>query len=174
MATGIPSEAFSVLCLLLADGDLDASALRVVLHAERWQDEQDRHFGISRSDFRGAFREMAGIAGYDLGPDGSLEALLARTPITFWIPAFLEYGEVWFNDEGEGWIRTPPKPREIPCWLVDPNMTTAVFHRPRGQVLTDALEAEELSPPWLMRLNLHHNGYGDPTLEHYSRPGSSS
>lgn len=53
-------------------------------------------------------------------------------------------------------------------------MTTAVFHRPRGQVLTDALEAEELSPPWLMRLNLHHNGYGDPTLEHYSRPGSSS
>ena len=74
MAAAILSQDILAICLLLAEGNIDLSMEEVIHRAENFQEDQDRHFGITRSDFRGLFNywfmfDLA-IIHFDDGIDG--------------------------------------------------------------------------------------------------------
>ncbi len=93
MAATILSQDILAICLLLSDGNLDLSLKEVIHRAEEYQETQDRHFGISRSDFRGLFHRLNWA--YEM------DAIKMREVIS----DILEYHDAYFNDEGESWYK---------------------------------------------------------------------
>ena len=113
MANMTLSQDIVGICLILAGGDADMDLETVLLAAERFQEDNNRHFGIGRRDLRGLFRSLHywGIIGIDSGH--ALEWRLGRrlTDAGFGglrlrdvIPYVLQSHEAYFNDEGEYWI----------------------------------------------------------------------
>ncbi|CAJ38040.1 hypothetical protein [Methanocella arvoryzae] len=110
MAYGMPASEFLALCMIMADFDLEMTALEVIGRAEEYQNTTGREIGEGRSDFRSAFYEIIWTwRPQDIGHGqmGDPQKLLARTPLKDWIGLILQYDHVWFNDEGESWSREP-------------------------------------------------------------------
>ncbi|HMK45114.1 MAG TPA: hypothetical protein VK436_00665 [Methanocella sp.] len=105
MSYGIPASEFLAICMIMADFDLEVSALKVIQGAEKYQDLTGSEFGEGRGDFRGAFYEI--IASWR--PEGisiqmgEPQRFLGRTPLKDWIGVILRYDHVWFDEEGETW-----------------------------------------------------------------------
>ena len=97
MAASILSQDILAICLFLADGNIDLSIEEVIHRVEKYQEEQDRHFGISRSDFRNLFHMLISwelrIKEFD---DIKLSDIITD---------ILMYQYAHFNDEGENWIK---------------------------------------------------------------------
>jgi len=93
MAATIMSQDILAICLLLSDGNLDLNLKEVILRAEEYQETQGRHFGISRSDFRGLFQ----LQNWEY----EMDAIKMRDIIN----DILEYHDAYFNDEGEYWYK---------------------------------------------------------------------
>lgn len=52
------SEDIVAICLVLAEGDIQKSIEEIIIRVENYQINNNRHFGISRYDFRGLFYEL--------------------------------------------------------------------------------------------------------------------
>lgn len=108
MAYGIPASEFLAVCMIMADFDLELSALEVIGKTEEYQDSTGREFGEGRGDFRGAFYEIIWEwRPQGIGQMGDPQKLLARTPLKDWIGLILKYDHVWFDEEGETWSTVP-------------------------------------------------------------------
>lgn len=102
MVAAILSQDILAICLLFADGDMDVSLEEVIQRAEEYQEMQDRHFGISRSDFRGLFNMLLS---WELGikkPGDKMD----DTRLSDVVTDILDYHDAYFNDEGESWTRS--------------------------------------------------------------------
>jgi hypothetical protein len=114
MAAEISADAFVALCLQLAEGDPEISMSELLRRLEAWQEREDRHFGISRSDVRGALRELAWLLGHNAWSQAEFDALLEGTSSSTWLSEMLKYRAVYFNDEGESWVAESEAMREDP------------------------------------------------------------
>ena len=103
MAAAILTEDFLAICLILANGDLGTRLEEVICRAETYQESSDRHFGITRRDFRCAFIRLC----FRIYPEtgvGNYEEMLTINPLLrHWINPILNFEDVYFNDEGEHW-----------------------------------------------------------------------
>jgi hypothetical protein len=102
MAAGILSQDILGICLLMVEGDTNASLGNVITAVESFQQERNRHFGISIDDFRMLFW---GLMFFEIGikddfPDNSW---LQKFKLHEIIPEILEFHDAAFNDEGESW-----------------------------------------------------------------------
>ena len=103
MAAAILTEDFLFICLIFSKGDINMRLEEVICRAEAYQKASDRHFGISRSDFRNAIYMLSFITYHETGL-GNYEEILAKNPLLKdWIVPILRYEDIYFNDEGEHW-----------------------------------------------------------------------
>lgn len=109
MAARALSQDIVGICLVLAGGDAGMDLEEVMLEADRFMVENNRHFGISRTDLRGLFQSLFL---WDLPDDHPLAIRLAGRwkegafdGIGLWeiAPIVLEYHDAAFNDEGQSW-----------------------------------------------------------------------
>lgn len=101
MPAAMLTQDILAICLLHADGNIDLSLENILFHAETYQERQNRHFGISRSDFRGLFHMLmfCELGMKKFGED--IENITLRDML----PEILKYHSAYFNDEGEHWIK---------------------------------------------------------------------
>ena len=101
MPATILSQDIVAICLFHADGNIDLSLENILFHVETYQEGHNRHFGISRGDFRGLFYRLIFMElgmkkfGDDLN-DIRLRGVISK---------ILTYHSAYFNDEGEHWIK---------------------------------------------------------------------
>lgn len=93
MATSILTEDFVGICLILAEGNLGASLEEVILAAERFQQERNRHFGTWQDDFRLLLHT---VIDQSWTRDGNFRNIRFLEVI----PRILSFREAYFNDEG--------------------------------------------------------------------------
>jgi hypothetical protein len=103
------SQDIAGICLVLAGGDADMDLEEVMLEADRFMVENNRHFGISRTDLRGLFQSLflwnledshpLAVRLGDRWKEGAFDG------IRLWeiVPVILAYHDAAFNDEGEHW-----------------------------------------------------------------------
>ncbi len=96
-------------CLVLAGGDPGMDLEEVMLEADRFMVENNRHFGISRTGLRGLIQSLFL---WNLEDDHPLAVRLgglwkegAFDGIRLWeiVPILLQYHDAEFSDEGEHW-----------------------------------------------------------------------
>ena len=109
MAAWALSQDIVGICLVLARGDAAMDLEEVMLEADRFMVENNRHFGISRTDLRGLLQSLFL---WDLPDDHPLATRLAGRwkegafdGIRLWeiAPILLEYHDASFSDEGQSW-----------------------------------------------------------------------
>ena len=101
MATTTLTQDILAICLLLADGDTDTSLEQIINRAEEYQKIENRHFGISRRDFRNLLRMLVSWELRLKNFSESLDDIKLHDVAT----SILEYRDVYFNDEGEHWCK---------------------------------------------------------------------
>lgn len=97
------SKELLAVCLLLDEGDTGKSIEEIIALAEKYQLENNRHFGITQDDFRSSFYELGynhKVVTYGDIYNGTAPKILAEIPLKSWISNILEYEDVYFNDEG--------------------------------------------------------------------------
>jgi len=109
MAASMTASEILDLCLFFAGGDTDVTLAALAEQAESFQMAYDRHFGISRTDFRCALFRLVLENGY-LSDQTEPNQLLDDKQLTDWVPIILRHDEVYFNDEGEHWLRSDSNP----------------------------------------------------------------
>jgi hypothetical protein len=118
MAGGTLSQDIVAICLVLAEGDANVDLEQVMLEADRFQEANNRHFGLTRQDLRGLF---ASLFAWDLGSEHPLAIRLGRSwlehkfkgvQLREIIPLILPFQEAYFNDEGEYWVHLDIATRE--------------------------------------------------------------
>jgi len=92
-------------CLILVDGDINASIEELLCRADDYQKENDRHFGISRTDLRGLFLIWTS---FDLAIRECSETI-DDIKLRDIINLMLEYHYAAFNDEGESMAKDDEK-----------------------------------------------------------------
>lgn len=109
MAAWTLSQDIAGICLVLAGGDANMDLEEVMLEADRFMVENNRHFGISRTDLRGLFQSLFL---WNLDDNHPLALRLgdrwkegAFDGIRLWeiVPILLEYHDAVSNDEGAHW-----------------------------------------------------------------------
>lgn len=113
MSASIISEDFLSVCLVLAKGDLNTTLEEVICRAESFQGSEDRHFGISRKDFRNAINMLSFQTYHELGLGNGEEMLKAKPLLKDWTSPILKYEYVHFNDEGERWCPYENDPSKL-------------------------------------------------------------
>ena len=101
MPAAILSQDILVICLVVSEGDINLSIEEVISRVENYQEVQNRHFGISKDDFRNLFYMFVN---FELGIrsiDDGIDNLILSDIIT----DILKYQDVYFNDEGEYWTK---------------------------------------------------------------------
>jgi len=94
MAASILSQDLLAICLLLSKGDTRTKLEEIVRAAESYQESYDRHFGISRGDFRTLLWKT-------LYFELSLSKELDEVELGEVIPGILGFSYAHFNDGGE-------------------------------------------------------------------------
>jgi len=96
MAASILSQDLVGICLILCKGNTSINLEKMIRKAEEFQNNNNRHFGISRSDFRGLFWMLLH---WELG----IKKEFRQLNLSEIILNILEYHDAHFNDEGEHW-----------------------------------------------------------------------
>lgn len=96
MAASILSQDLVGICLILCKGNTNIDLEKMIRLAEEFQDNNIRHFGISRSDFRCLFWKLLH---WELG----IKKEFNQVSLSDVISNILYYHDVYFNDEGEHW-----------------------------------------------------------------------
>jgi len=97
MPAGILTQDLVAVCLLLVEGNLDATLEEVIRRADEFQEKRDRHFGISRSDLRGLFQYWTTFDMAIREYSETLDDIKLRDVINPMLDCLCAY----FNDEGE-------------------------------------------------------------------------
>lgn len=150
----ISSEDFTAICLILAEGEINATLLDIIKQAESYQESADRHFGISRRDFRNSIHKLLFVKG--LGSTYGDECVLAAQPFHRWIIPILQYTDLYCCDSGEDWLPFSdfPTPERLRMYYF--------FH-----------DLREINPDKIFEL-LAEIGKDNSLLVTCSRPGKSS
>ena len=172
MAAAILSQDIVAICLLCIDGNIDLSLTEVIRRVEAYQEAQDRHFGISRYDFRGLFRTLVcrelGIKSFaDEIDDIKLSDIIID---------ILEYHDAYFNDEGEYWFKGDETYSEgIASWF-DYTEKEYEYRMKVKQQMKRFLRRQEITTldPKLVKNFMEEKNITDAILYHCSRPGESS
>lgn len=99
MSAAILAHDILAICLIAADGDSGLPLEEIIRRVEDFQVRENRHFGISRTDFRDAFQVLCYWELELTNPGGALDGIrLIKV-----IPELLTYHDAWFNDEGASW-----------------------------------------------------------------------
>jgi len=106
MAASILSQDLVGICLILCKGNTSIDLEKMIRLAEEFQNNNNRHFGISRSDFRCLFWNLLH---WDLG----IKKEFNQVNLSEIILNILGYHDVYFNDEGEHWTT---RDNEIPVY----------------------------------------------------------
>jgi hypothetical protein len=96
MAAAILSQDLVGICLILCKGNTCMDLEKMIQKAEEFQNNNNRHFGISRSDFRCLFWMLLN---WELG----IKKEFNQVRLSDIISNILDYHDVYFNDEGEHW-----------------------------------------------------------------------
>ena len=104
MAAAILSQDLLAMFLLAAEGDLKASLEDVLTVLEEFQENNDRHFGITRNDLRNllglefslGYYSQFGKSGGQKGSKPLKDVRLGEVA-----PFILRHFDALFNDEGE-------------------------------------------------------------------------
>lgn len=86
--------------LVLSEGNIDIKLADLVKRADSFQEEQNRHFGITRSDFLNLFFRLNN---FSFTNGVSFDKFLEQTTLKDILPEILQYESAYFNDEGECW-----------------------------------------------------------------------
>jgi len=116
MPASILTEDFLAICLILAYGDMNMELEEIICRVESFQSSSDRHFGISRYDFRNAINMLSFNIYHETGIGNYKEMLAIKPLLKNWICPILQYDDVYFNDEGEHWCefeRKSPSPKNL-------------------------------------------------------------
>jgi len=173
MAAETNTEAFVATCLHLANGERSITIGDLLGRIETWQEQKDRHLGISRSDARGAMRELALVLGHDAWDASCFATLLDTVTLAAWLPEMLKHRAVYFNDEGESWIADPGWTRREPRM---PDWQDPMGHRARQRrrtIFRMIVEPAQRLPSELLHI-LRTLGLGPEIMTIESRPGESS
>ncbi len=194
MAAEILSQDIIAICLVLSEGNLTMSLGELIERVEQYQERQDRHFGLSRQDFRGLFRNWLCDLGLAKLDDFSPLAPRCPIPLQRLLSRILEFHSAWFNDEGEYWNQEPswgtraviglgyggggaPPPRSGP-WgagaaVLDEEKLRNIALKHRLQRLLNPGDPPQcpgaIDPSILQRL-----GITEAILQRCGRPGASS
>lgn len=104
MSASILTEDVLAICLILADGNVNASMEQIICSVEAYQELSDRHFGITRSDFRNSLHFLFHNGFPDEPGWCDYEETWCRKPLLrHWITLILNYDELYCNEEGEHW-----------------------------------------------------------------------
>lgn len=100
MTAIIRTQDFVGVCLLMSEGKIEIKLADLIRRVEAFQDEQNRHFGITRSDFMSLFFRLQV---FSFASGISFENFLAQTTLKDVLKEILQYESAYFNDEGECW-----------------------------------------------------------------------
>ena len=101
MAASLLSQDIVAICLVIAEGNIEFSLEEIICRLEKFQDTNNRHFGISESDFRILFKNL-------IYSELELKTFcdeIGDIRLCDIIPDILNYSDAFFNDEGEYWIK---------------------------------------------------------------------
>lgn len=101
MAAAILSQDILAICLIVAKGNIHLSLEEIIRRVENFQEVHNRHFGISRSDFRGLFNMLLS---WELRIKSFFDEIDDIKLIDI-IPDIIKYHDAYFNDEGEHWAK---------------------------------------------------------------------
>ena len=99
MSAAILSQDILAICLIAAGGDTDLRLEEIIRRVENFQEHENRHFGISRRDFRAAFLSLCYWELELIKPGSKLDGIR----LIDLIQDLLTYHDAWFNDEGVSW-----------------------------------------------------------------------
>jgi hypothetical protein len=103
MTATIMSQDILGICLLVSGGDLKMKLGNVIKHVGEFQAQNDRHFGITDTDFHTLFWRLL----WEKFPGslllGESESNLYKVNLQDVALNILKYGDAYFNDEGESW-----------------------------------------------------------------------
>lgn len=113
MAYGLLSEDFLAACLILAGGELDLEVRQLIDRANSLESELADHFGVTECDFHMALFWLCVLNGIVPWPpkDDPYETLRS-VRLRQLVRPMLDHCDVWFNDEGEHWLRREDGYRE--------------------------------------------------------------
>ncbi len=177
MAAVILSQDILAICLFLADGNINLSLGEVIRRVENYQEVQNRHFGISRSDFRGLFQMLIS---WELGIK-SFGDELDDIKLSYIITEILKYHDGYFNDEGEHWTKDyNGQHEEIDYRLIEYRFGYNKEEYQEKLKLKEEMERffgqqpNGAIHPKLVRKFMKEIKITDSILSHCARPGSSS
>jgi len=167
MSAAILTENLLAAMLLLAEGDTSITLDEALLRLEQWQRQENRHFGISQFDMRGAFLQMqfwfsdfpkrAGV--YDQ------EETIRVTTLREWIPYMLRFHDLYCNDESEHWYEKIHR-----CGLFEVGQASSFRNHEMRKFFRNS---ESRDPDKVMRF-LGRLGIGPEIMFRCSRSGESS
>jgi len=99
MAASIISQDIIGICLYLLDGNIELELSELFHRIEKFQENHNRHFGLSRNDFRGLFRALISLELGFMNFSENIGEIRFRNIIS----QVLKYHNAYFNDEGEHW-----------------------------------------------------------------------
>ena len=160
MAAEIKSDAFLGCCLNLTGGDADVSLGAVVRLANRWQKQNDRHFGISQHDFEGVLVALT-------------RQPLETTRLREVVPRILSFASAYFNDEGEHWCPDSSMEPQLTYGTLE-DFAASQDSKTKRSTLRELFETHASKLPAYVLSTLRRLDLGEPLLEACSRRGSSS
>ena len=172
MAAVTLTQDILAVCLLFADGDISLSMEEILQHAERFQEKNDRHFGISRSDLRVLFIML--FAWY-LGIRGFSEEL-DDIKLSDCIPEILKYHDAYFNDESSHWVTYeeagPEAEDSLLYWLgYDEDQYQEKLNLKENMKWLFLENDADSIDPESIRNFMRENNITEEILFHVSRPG---
>ena len=176
MAASLLTQDLLTICLLLANGDIYLSVEEISLLTENYQTQSNRHFGISRNDFRSLFMKLII---FEMKIPGVMENL-GVVKLADIIPEILKYHYVHFNDEGEHWFKAElfgreSDPRQIEYWFgynEKEYNTKKILMQSLKEFFKD-VRYNTIHPEAVRRF-MDQMNLGSSVLSACSRPGSSS
>ncbi len=173
MAASILSQDLIAICLILSKGDTRTKLEEVIQVVENYQDLSDRHFGITRQDFRNLLWKLLY---FDLSINKELDEVELREVIS----DILGFGYAHFNDEGESMTGFDDSLEPDESEVLDAAYWygySEEAYRNRRQIKRDMktffIEPQNPTPQQVMEF-LSRQGIGKHLLYHCSRPGKSS
>ena len=148
----------------------------VIKHVEEFQEQKDRHFGISSTDFRTLFwRLVRGKFPGSLLQDES-ESNLDKVNLQDVALDVLKYGDAYFNDEGECWDLYENNPKYAPYsyyrFSAEEFYTGQTIRKEMIEFFQELKDA--ICPVIQVQAMLVRLGFSSDILFKCSRPGDNS
>jgi hypothetical protein len=189
MAAWTLSQDIVGICLVLAKGDAGLDLEEVMLEADRFMVDNNRHFGISRTDLRGLFQSLFL---WNLESDHPLAVRLgnrwmegAFDGVRLWemVPILLDYHDAAFNDEGQNFCRLDDGADSCSRESYDGDGMSSWYGYDWGQycarvkakqAMRELFRGRKCPSPEAVAQLMRAHGLDEALLHHCSRRGRSS